>query len=164
MPEEGHQRATMVRRLPSKQRNALVVQRADRAAQRRLAFLLLCGLVLAGGFLYACGLHFAALRYGYQTETLRREREQLLEEQRRFLLEREEAASPVRLERAARQLGMQPMQPGQMDPLRAARNRSPKSPEKKSVAMNHPAVSPPTAKGELSAAKTEGRQRFGAPR
>ena len=154
----------MVRRLPSKQRNASVVQRPDRTAQRRLVLLLLCGLVLAGGFLYACGLHFAALRYGYQTETLRREREHLIQEQRRFLLEREEAASPVRLERAARQLGMQPMQPGQMDPLRAARNRSPESPEKKPVAMNHPAASPPTDKGKLSTAKTEGRQRLGTPR
>jgi cell division protein FtsL len=154
----------MVRRLPSKQQNAINAQRSDRTAQTRLALLLLCGLVLAGGFLYACGLHFAALRYGYQTETLRREREQLLEEQRRFLLEREEAASPVRLERAARQLGMQPMQPGQMDPLRAARNRSPEPSDKKSAAMNHPAALPPANKGKFSTARTEGRQRLGTPR
>jgi hypothetical protein len=154
----------MVRRLPARRRNALKAQRSDRTAQTRLALLLLCGLVLAGGFLYAGGLHFAALRYGYQTETLRREREHLLEEQRRFLLEREEAASPARLERAARQLGMQPIQPGQMDPLRAARNRSPESPEKKSVAMNHPAASLPTDKGKLPTASTEGRQRLETPR
>src|SRR4030088_1220219 len=154
----------MVRRLPSKQRNSLVVRTADRTAQTRLALLLLCGLVLAGGFLYAGGLHFAALRYGYQTETLRRERGHLIEEQRRFLLEREEAASPVRLERAARQLGMQPMQPGQMDPLRAARNRSPESPEKKPVVRDHPAASPPTDKRKLSAAETEGRRRSGPAR
>ncbi len=154
----------MVRRLPLKQRNANVVHQSDRTALTRLALLLLCGLVLAGGFLYACGLHFAALRYGYQTETLRRERNHLLEEQRRFLLEREAAAAPARLERAARQLGMQPMQPGQIDPLKAARNRSQeKSQEKKSVAMNHPAVSPATDKRELSAAKTEVRQRLGTP-
>ena len=154
----------MVRRLPSKQRNTRAVQASDRPAQKRLALLLLCGLMLAGGFLYAGRLHFAALRYGYQTETLRREREHLIDEQRRFLLEREEAASPVRLERAARQLGMQPMQPGQMDPLRAARNRSPESPEKKPVAMNHPAASPPTDKGKPSTPRTEGRQRSGTPR
>ena len=154
----------MVRRLPSKQRNTRVVQGPDRTAQTRLGLLLLCGLVLAGGFLYAGGLHFAALRYGYETETLRREREHLIEEQRRFLLEREEAASPVRLERAARQLGMQPMQPNQMDPLRAARNRSPELPEKKPVAMNHPAASPIAHKGKLSNATTEGRQRLGTTR
>ncbi len=146
----------MVRRLPTRQRNGNVVQASDRTALPRLALLLLCGLVLAGGFLYACGLHFAALRYGYQNETLRRERDHLIQEQRRFLLEREEVASPVRLERAARQLGMQPMQPGQMDPLRAARNRSP---EKKSVVMNYPEPSPTTDKRKPSAARTEVGQR-----
>lgn len=111
------------------------MRKSDVTAQTRLALLLLCGLLLAGGFLYACGLHFAALRYGYQTETLRRERDRLLDEQRRFLLAREAAASPARLERAARQLGMQPMQPEQIDPLRAARNRSE---EKQSLAVNQP--------------------------
>jgi len=146
-----------------------VVRHADRTALTRLALLLVCGLVLAGGFLYACGLHFAALRYGYQTETLRRERDQLLEEQRRFLLAREAAASPARLERAARRLGMQPMQPGQLDPLRAARNRSrdksqEQSQEKKSIAMNHPATSPATEKRESSAPKTEVKHRLGTPR
>ena len=35
-------------------------------------------------------------------------------------MEREAAASPVRLERAARQLGMQAMLPGQIDPLKVA--------------------------------------------
>ncbi|HEX3229865.1 MAG TPA: hypothetical protein VHQ95_12900, partial [Pyrinomonadaceae bacterium] len=33
-------------------------------------------------------------------------------------LEREAAASPARLELAARRLGMQPMQPAQIDPLK----------------------------------------------
>ena len=154
----------MVRRPPSRQRNAIRAQRSDRTPQTRLALLLLSGLVLAGAFLYAGGLHFAALRYGYQTETLRREREHLLEEQRRFLLEREAAASPVRLERAARQLGMQPIQAEQMDPLRAARNRSPESPGKKPLALNHPAASPPGGKAKLSTARTEGRQRLRIPR
>jgi cell division protein FtsL len=151
----------MVRRIPSRQRNANVVRQADRAALTRLALLLVCGSVLAAGFLYAGGLHFAALRYGYENETLRRERDHLLEEQRRFLLEREEAASPARLERAARRLGMQPMQPGQIDPLKAARNRSP---ERESVVMNHPAASPVTDKRKSSAAKTDGRQRLETPR
>lgn len=107
--------------------------------------------------MYACGLHFAALRYGYQTETLRRERDRLLQEQKRFLLEREEAASPARLERAARQLGMQPMQPEQ---IRAARNRSG---EKESLVMDHPAAAPATDKSKPSA-KTEVRQPLGKPR
>ncbi len=147
----------MVRRLPSRQRNAKVVRHADRTALTRLALLLVCGLVLAGAFLYACGLHFAALRYGYRTEVLRRERNHLLEEQRRFLLEREEAASPARLERAARQLGMQPMQPGQLDPLRAARNRSE---GKQSPALNRPAAAPVIEEAKSTAARTEVKQRL----
>jgi len=108
----------MVRRIPSRQRNALVARERDRRAPMRLALLLLCGLALAGGFVYAGGQHFAALGFGYQTEDLRRVREQLAEGQRRLLLEREAAASPARLERAARQLGMQPIQAAQIDPLK----------------------------------------------
>ena len=148
----------MVRRIPSRQRNLIVTRTADRQALKRLALLLLCGLVLAGVFLYAGGLHFAALRYGYQTETLRRERDRLLEEQKRFLLEREAAASPSRLERAARQLGMQPMQPEQIDPLGAAHKRSE---EKKSLAVNDPA---PTTDQSKSSAKGGVIKRLGKPR
>jgi cell division protein FtsL len=118
---------------------------------------LVCGLVLAGGFLYAGGLHFAALKYGYENERLRRERDRLVEEQRRFLLEREEVSSPSRLERAARQLGMQPMQPGQIDPLKAARQRLP---AENSPALNHSTGSPATARKKPSAAKPEVKQRL----
>lgn len=114
----------MVRRIPSKQRNALVARERDPGAIMRLALLLLCGLVFAGGFVYAGGRHFAALRLGYRTEELRKVREQLAEEHRRFLLAREAAASPARLERAARQLGMQPMQVAQIDPLRRVTSSS----------------------------------------
>ena len=110
----------MVRRIPSRQRNARIARECERGALARLGLLLLCGLALAGGFVYAGGQHFAALRLGYQTENLRKVREQLAEKQRRALLEREAAASPARLERAARQLGMQPLQVAQIDPLKRA--------------------------------------------
>lgn len=108
----------MIRRVPSRQRNAPVARERDQDALLRLGLLLLCGLTLAGGFVYAGVQHFAALRIGYQTENLRRVRDQLAEDQRRYLLEREAAASPARLERAARQIGMQAVQPAQIDPLR----------------------------------------------
>lgn len=108
----------MIRRVPSRQRNARIVRENDRDTFLRLGLLLVCGLGLAGGFVYAGRQHFAALRYGYETETLRRERDQLADQQRRFLLQREAVASPVRLERAAKELGMQPLQPAQIDPLR----------------------------------------------
>jgi cell division protein FtsL len=108
----------MIRRIPSKQRNALVAREREQDAVLRLGLLLLCGLILAGGFVYAGVQHFAALRVGYQTENLRQVRDQLAEDQRRYLLEREAAASPARLERAARRLGLQALQPAQIDPLR----------------------------------------------
>ena len=108
----------MVRRIPSRQRNARVVRERDRGSLLRLGLLLCCGLTLAGGFVYAGVQHFAALRLGYQTENLRKVRNQLAEERRLYLLEREAAASPARLERAARQLGMQTLQAAQIDPLK----------------------------------------------
>ncbi len=123
----------MVRRIPSRQRNARIARERDRGAILRLGMLLLCGLTLAGGFVYAGGQHFGALRLGYETENLRKVRNELAAEQQRFLLEREAAASPARLERAARQLGMQPMQAAQIDPLKRTVKSSPD--------QNSPAVS-----------------------
>jgi cell division protein FtsL len=130
----------MVRRIPSTQRNALVLRERDQGTLVRLALLLLCGLALAGGFVYAGGQHFAALRFGYLTENQRKVREEQTEQQRRLLLEREAAASPARLERAARKLGMQPIQAAQIDPLkRAIRN----SPEKNAPAASQNGASSP---------------------
>jgi len=114
----------MVRRIPSRQQNTLVTRERDRGAFLRLGLLLLCGLILAGGFLYAGVQHFAALKLGYQTQNLRKIRDSLAEDQRRFLLEREAAASPARLELAARHLGMQPVQAAQIDPLKRTVNAS----------------------------------------
>ena len=131
----------MVRRIPSRQRNDLVAREREPGAFFRLALLLLSGLALAGGFVYAGGQHFAALKFGYQTENLRKVREGLAEDQRRFLLEREAAASPARLERAARQLGMQPIQAAQIDPL----NRTTKSGSEKSSPALRSSVSQNTA-------------------
>lgn len=115
----------MVRRLPSKHRNAPIRHEKDNDAFFRLGLLLVFGLVLACGFVYAGRKHFTALKYGYETENLRRERDQLAEEQRRLILQREEAASPFRLEQAAKRLGMQALQPAQIDPLRQGANNSP---------------------------------------
>lgn len=108
----------MIRRVPSKQRNTLVKRERDPRALTRLAWLLWCGLLLASGFIYAGGRHFAALRLGYETEKLRNALNTAREDQRRLTVQREAAASPARLELAARRLGMQPMQPAQIDPLK----------------------------------------------
>lgn len=116
----------MVRRVPAKHRNAPVTRNQDTNAFLRLGLLLVVGLGLASGFVYAGRQHFAALKYGYETENLRRERDQLVEEQRRLILQREEAASPAKLEQAAKRLGMQPLQPAQVDPLRQVAKNSDK--------------------------------------
>jgi len=114
----------MIRRVPAKHRNAPIARERDSEAFLRLGLLLVVGLGLTCGFVYAGRQHFAALRDGYETENLRRERDQLSEQQRRLILQREEAASPVKLEQAAKRLGMQPLQAAQIDPLRQVANNA----------------------------------------
>ena len=116
-----------MRRLPSDQPNFVVRRERDRRALMRLVLLLFCGLVLSGGFVFAAGQRFSAVRYGYRSEELRRERARLLEEQRRLILAREQATSPARLESAARAIGMQPVRPSQVE-TGAARESAQSSP------------------------------------
>ncbi len=103
-----------MRRLPSNQPNLTIHRERDARAISRLALLFFSALLLAGGFIYAAGQHFAAVRFGYESEKLRIERDRLLDEQRRLLLAREEAAAPGRLESEARKLGLQPVTPTQI--------------------------------------------------
>ncbi len=103
-----------MRRIRQQHQNSTVHRPYDKRALRQLALLFGCCVVLAGGFVQAASQHFAAIRCGYQSEELRRERARLLEDQRRLLLTIEEAATPSRLERAARELGMQPARSSQI--------------------------------------------------
>jgi cell division protein FtsL len=108
-----------MRRIPSRHRNApLVIKEKDRDAVKRFSSLLTAAAILAVGFLYAGHQHFAALHLGYETEKLRNTLTDAKEEQRRLTVQKETAVSPARLEQAARQLGMQPIQAAQFDPLR----------------------------------------------
>ena len=75
-------------RFPDQQRNTRIRRSRDVTALSRLALLLFCGLVLAGGFVFAAQQHFAAVQYGYQSESLRAERKQLIEDNQRLALER----------------------------------------------------------------------------
>jgi len=113
-----------MKRVPSKQRNFVIHRERDRAALKRLALMLLCGLVLAGGFVYAAGQHFSALQLGYKGEKLRAEKAKLLDQQQRLLLEREVAATPARLETAAIGLGMRTVQSAQIDPARRVKREA----------------------------------------
>lgn len=103
-----------MQRHPLKHSNANIQRERDRKALSRLALQLGCALVIAAGFVFAAQQHFAAVHYGYESEILRAQRQELLEEQQRLLLEKERASSPSRLESAARQLGLKPLQPEQV--------------------------------------------------
>ena len=109
-----------MRRLPQTQRNSRVRRERDLRALSRLGLLLFCALILAVGFVSAARQHFIAVQYGYESESLRTERQRLLAEQQRLLLEKEQASSPARLESAARQLGLKPLQPGQVGTRRVS--------------------------------------------
>ena len=98
-----------MRRVPSTQQNSKIHRDRDLRALSRLALLLLCGLVLASGFVFAAQQHFAAVAYGYKSEELRRERERLLEEKQHLLLQKEQAFAPARLATKARELGLKPL-------------------------------------------------------
>ena len=103
-----------MKRLPPNHANRKIHRERDINALSRLILLLVCGLALTSGFLFAARQHFAAIQYGYKSQDLRAEHKRLLEEHRHLQLMKEEATSPVRLEPAARGLGLQPIQPGQI--------------------------------------------------
>ena len=98
-----------MRRVPSQQRNSRIQRDRDLRALSRLALLLLCGLVLASGFVFAARQHFAAVDYGYRSEELRRERERLVAEQQQLMLKKEQAFAPAQLATQARELGLKPL-------------------------------------------------------
>lgn len=112
-----------MRRVQHQHRNSTVHRLYDRRALRQLGVLFGCCLVLAGGFVQAASQRFAAVRYGYQSEVLRRESARLAEEQRRLLLTIERAATPSRLERAAREIGMRRADASQIVPSTSSFNR-----------------------------------------
>ncbi len=108
-------------RVPSTHRNTKVQRDRDKRALSRLALLLFCGLILAGGFVYAAKQHFAAVHIGYQSESLRQERQKLLEEQQHLKLQRERAFAPATLQAQARKLGLQPIVAGQVGTLKTGK-------------------------------------------
>ena len=104
-----------MRRVPQQYPNPYVRRERDPRATRRQALLLAGCLALACGFIYAVRQQVMAFDYGYKAEALRREREELLDEQHRLLLAVQESSSPARLEEAGRGLGMQPARAAQIE-------------------------------------------------
>lgn len=115
-----------MRRVPSKQRNSAIHRDRDKRALSRLALLLICGLVLAGGFVFAAQQHFAAVQYGYMSEGLRLQRSKLLAEQQNLKLQIEKEYAPARLGMNARELGLKPLQASQLGtPKAGSRSQMP---------------------------------------
>ena len=114
-----------MRRLPQQYPNPHVRRQRDPRAARRQAILLAGCLVLACGFIYAVRQQILAVDYGYKTEALRHEREELLDEQRRLKVALEESSSPAKLEEAGRELGMQPARAAQIEAAAGARSAEP---------------------------------------
>ncbi|MCA1568046.1 MAG: hypothetical protein LC803_20860 [Acidobacteria bacterium] len=109
-----------MKRFPQQNFNHGVRRERDTRALKRQLVMLVCGLAMAGGFVVAAGQHFAAVRYGYDGEKLRAERARLMEEQQQLILQINAATAPASLDRAAREIGMQPARPSQIN--RARRN------------------------------------------
>ena len=104
-----------MRRVPQRYPNAPLRREHDPRAARRQVLLLASCLLLACGFVFAVSRQIMAVEYGYKTEALRRQREQLMDEQRRLLLEVEKSSSLGHLEQAAREMGMQPATAAQIE-------------------------------------------------
>jgi len=58
--------------------------------------------------------HFKAIEYGYKVESLKTQRDSLLEVNRALRLEEASLSSPERIDKLAREYGMQPPQAGQV--------------------------------------------------
>jgi cell division protein FtsL len=58
--------------------------------------------------------HFRAIEYGYKVESLKSQRDSLMEVNRALRLEEASLSSPERIDKLAREYGMQPPQAGQV--------------------------------------------------
>ena len=71
------------------------------------------------GFAIAAQRHFAAHEYSLHNVELQRERERLIAEQKRLLLERENALKLEELKKKAKKIGLQELTAGQINALDA---------------------------------------------
>lgn len=86
--------------------NAEIRRPMDTGAMRRLVMAVSFGILLIGGFAFSIWQHVEAVTFGYRTERLRQERQQLEEKKRKLELERAYQSSPEVVEKAARDLGL----------------------------------------------------------
>lgn len=100
--------------------NSRVVKVADPKRRREMIAL---GLMLAVLLLFAIVYvwqHFSAVEYGYKIEQLKAERDTIAESNRALSLEAASLKDPGRIDRLARELGMQRPMDGQWQPMDSA--------------------------------------------
>src|ERR1051326_5089409 len=78
---------------------------------KQFGFALACRFLLVMTYTWQ---HFRAIEYGYKVESLKSQRDGLMDENRALRLEQASLRSPDRIDQLARQLGMQPPQAGQI--------------------------------------------------
>src|ERR1700731_4139990 len=94
--------------------NSRLVKVEDPRREREMRFF---GVALCCLFLLVMGYalqHFRAIEYGYKIETLRSQRDGMVEMNRALRLEEASLRDPERIDVMARKLGMQSPQPGQV--------------------------------------------------
>jgi len=104
--------------------NSRVIKIADPKRRREMLGL---GITLAVLFLFVLVYlwqHFSAIEYGYKIEQLKSQRDAIAESMRTLGLEEASLKDVSRIERLARELGMQPPADGQWQPLDGAADPS----------------------------------------
>lgn len=102
--------------------NSRVIKITDPKRRREMATF---GITLAVLFLLAMVYlwqHFSAIEYGYKIEQLKAERDTIAETNRALSLEEASLKDPSRIDRLARELGMQRPVDGQWQPMDNAAN------------------------------------------
>jgi len=100
--------------------NSRVILVTDPKRRREMISL---GVTLAALFLLVMVYlwqHFSAIEYGYKIEQLKAQRETIAETTRTLTLEEASLKDVSRIERLARQMGMQPPADGQWQPMESA--------------------------------------------
>lgn len=101
------------------------------------------GILVAAGFAYAAHQHFTALESGAKNVELRKQREQLKNERKRLMLERETALSPEHLEKSALKIGLQSLNAKQ---IKRFGDFSPETPGEELLTAEAPKTKVETAK------------------
>jgi hypothetical protein len=93
--------------LPKNQSSEPIRREKDRTVWRYCFLMLLFGGILVVGFFFAARQHFSAISLGMKNAELRKQRDELQTEERRLKVSREMAFSPVELEKAAKNIGLE---------------------------------------------------------